>query len=243
MKYLLPTFSNLPAIDLGRYAKGLLVRLHTITGWKLPDDDFFLNTLVAEFTKYLTENCGDLNPEEIGYAFRNYGLEIKDWGKSMNLQLIHDPISEYRKIRADISNMEERLREAKKPEKPVETTGEVDWSEDWEKIKQMAREGEINGLFITDALYGWMDKQGLITMTPKEKWQMVYEAAIIHRMELQHDHPIPNKDVKAKLWKLDDGTWKEDHDLHSAVWLRAKKECVKLEAFKAIKNEHQGYQN
>lgn len=124
------------------------------------------------------------------------------------------------------------------PQKKIESPGPVDWSEDWEKIKQMAREGEINALFITDAIYGWLDKQGLITMTPKEKWQMVYQAAIIHRMELQHDHPIPNKEVKAKLWKLDDGTWKEDPDLHSAVWLRAKKECVKLEAFKAIKNEH-----
>lgn len=121
------------------------------------------------------------------------------------------------------------------PPKSIENTGPVDWSEDWDKVKQMAREGEINALYITDALYNWIDKQGLITISAKEKWQMIYQAAIIYRMELQHENPLPNADIRTKLDLLDNGKWKDDPDIATRVWIMAKKECVKIEAFKAVK--------
>lgn len=127
---------------------------------------------------------------------------------------------------------------AEEPQKSIENTGPVDWSEEWNKVKVMAREGEINSLYLTDALYNWMDKQGLVTISVKEKWQMVYQAAIIYRMELQHENPIPNMEVKAKLDLLDNGKWKDDADIATRVWIMAKKECIKIEALKAVKNEN-----
>jgi hypothetical protein len=94
--------------ELHNHTMALLFRIHTITGWKLPDDEFFLNTLVSEFEKFLSERYPDLNPDEITYAFRNYGTTVKDWGKSMNLSLIDEPIQKYLSVRKCLSDMEER---------------------------------------------------------------------------------------------------------------------------------------
>lgn len=241
MKYLLPTFSNLPAIDLGRHAKGLLVRLHTITGWKLPDDDFFLNTLVSEFTKYLTENCGDLNPEEIGYAFRNYGLETKDWGKSMNLQLIHDPISEYRKVRADISAMEERLKESKnKPDKQIEHTGEVDWSPEWNKLLESARNGSLNALYCVAPIYDWLKKQGMIAFSDRERNEIFEECRQAYAYEIMvalRTANAPDMRAKYELLIKDGREWRENSDLFVHVILMSKQETLKRQAYLTIKNE------
>ena len=110
IKYAARPIKDLPAAELPKYAKALIFRIHTISGWNVPDDDFFLNALVSEFTKLLTESYKDLNVEEIAYAVRNYGLEVKDWGKNMNLSLIDKPIAEYRRVRQCLSEVEERKK-------------------------------------------------------------------------------------------------------------------------------------
>lgn len=122
----------------------------------------------------------------------------------------------------------------KEAENRIENTGEIDWSEEWEKVKNMAYNGEINSIFLSDALYNWMDRNNMITLSAKEKWQMVYQSAIIYRMELQKDNPIPSAEIREIYNKLDNGTWVDDPDIATTVRIMAKKECIKIEAYKSI---------
>lgn len=175
-KYILPRFPDMPAVDLPRHAKGLLFRIHTITGWKLPEDDLFLNTLVSEFSKYLVEQCADLNPEEVSYAVRNHALEVKDWGKSMNLSLIDEPIRSYRERRCAVSEFEEARKKALDASKTKELpAGECDWSEQWEQIKEGAKNGKIDNVIILTPVYDWLEREGLLDLDRDEKIQALRE--------------------------------------------------------------------
>lgn len=107
-KYKSKRFGELSENDVMLHANALVARISIITGWVIPDDEFYLNTLISEFVKFLTEKYHDLNPDEIAYAFRTYGTTVKDWGKSMNLSLIDEPIRKYLSVRACLSEMEER---------------------------------------------------------------------------------------------------------------------------------------
>jgi len=166
--------SDTSPIDVGRHAKGLLFRLHTITGWKLPDDEYFLNTLVSEFTQYLVEKCGDLNPEEITHAFRNYSLELKDWGKNMNLALIDEPLREYRIRRRELSELEERLSNQQEDAKSGELPpAQCDWSEEWMRIKEKAKNGQIRNAVILTPVYDWLVREGILSLSNEEKWELI----------------------------------------------------------------------
>ena len=236
-------FSKTPAIDLVRQAKGLLVRLHTITGWKLPDDDFFLNTLISEFTKYLTENCGDLNPEEVAYAFRNYAMGTKDWGKSMNLHLINEPIAEYRKVRRHISELEERASEsAKDAQISIEPPKEVDWSQEWEKIKESARNGTINTLYIVTPIYDWLKRTNQLTVSGAERIQILEDCrqALAYEMQVALRESLAANPVGKQKYELlikEGDDWRQNEDLWSAVINASKIQTVKIEAQNAIINE------
>lgn len=129
IKYTAKPIKDLSVDELPKHAKALILRIHTVTGWNVPDDTFFLNTLVSEFSKLLAESYKDLNVEEIAYAVRNYGLDIKDWGKNMNLSLIDKPISEYRRVRQCLSEAEERR-------KPV---ADIDYKPTAEELMNMRR--------------------------------------------------------------------------------------------------------
>lgn len=183
VKYRLPRISEIKAIDIPRHAKGLLFRLHTITGWKLPDDEYFLNTLVSEFTQYLVERCGDLNPEEISFAFRNYALDVKDWGKSMNLSLIDSPLSEYRQRRRAVSELEEsRRRDDKEEELPP---GECDWSEQWAAIKEAAKKGQLQHTIILSSIYDWLERNGHMNLEKDDKVELMKSCREDLILELQ----------------------------------------------------------
>lgn len=248
IKYILPVFSKTSAIDIGRQAKGLLVRLHTITGWKLPDDDLFLNTLVSEFSRYLTENCGDLNPEEVAYAFRNYALETQDWGKSMNLQLIHDPISRYRQVRKCISEMEERVSDrTKEGQKLIESPIDTDWSEQWYKIKESARNGTINSIFIVTPIYDWLKRTGRLTVSGEERKQILEDCRQAFALEMRdaiRESGAPNPEARKKydLLVKEGDEWRENEDLWSAVINASKIKAVKIEAQNAVIKD-QKFQN
>lgn len=110
VKYAAKPIRDVPADQLAKEAKALIGRIHVISGWNVPDDKYFLQILTNEFTKLLAESYKDLNVEEIAYAVRNYGLDVKDWGKNMNLSLIDKPISEYRRVRQCLSEVEERKK-------------------------------------------------------------------------------------------------------------------------------------
>lgn len=93
--------------ELSLWPKALLLKIHVITGWVIPASDL-LNILIDQFQKKLIEDYGNLNTEEVEYAFRKSGTVIKDWGKEMNLNLIDQVLIPYLQERIEASANEEK---------------------------------------------------------------------------------------------------------------------------------------
>lgn len=104
IKYASPCFATIPAEDRFLLAKTLLLKIHIITGWTIPNEEMMV-ILIDQFLKKMVESYPTINAEEMEYAFRNN--PVKDWGKNMNLNLIDEVMSPYLQKRKELSRMEE----------------------------------------------------------------------------------------------------------------------------------------
>ena len=77
------------------HAQALLLKIHVITGWRIPENETLLTVLQDQFYKKLIEDYANVNVQEIEYAFRRFGTAIKDWGKDVNLNLIDTVMVQY----------------------------------------------------------------------------------------------------------------------------------------------------
>lgn len=123
VKYIQPVIKKLTAEDLYLHTQALLLKIHVITGWKLPENEALLTILQDQVGKKLVEDYGSVNMAEIEFAFRKYGTSIKDWGKDVNLSFLDTVMLQYLKERQAVSDLEERMKEA--PEKPKPTDEQV----------------------------------------------------------------------------------------------------------------------
>lgn len=71
----------------------LCIRIATITGWILPNEN--IDVLFDQLAKYLVEMYPTLNHEEIEHAFRTKSSNVKDWGKNLNLSLFTEVLEPY----------------------------------------------------------------------------------------------------------------------------------------------------
>ena len=92
--YVSPAIGTLGSSEFSKIVKALLIRIHVITGWMIPENEL-LNVFVDQVRKKMIESYYMLNTEEIEYAFRNTGSDIKDWGKHMNIFLLDQVLSPY----------------------------------------------------------------------------------------------------------------------------------------------------
>ncbi len=110
MKYAAKRIGQMDDSEINLWAKSLLLKIHVITGWTIPENELLI-ILVDQFKKKLSESYHDMNPEEIEYAFRQYGTAVKDWGKAMNLSLMDQVLPQYLAERKRISHeIEERAK-------------------------------------------------------------------------------------------------------------------------------------
>lgn len=146
--------------NLWTYAKATLLKIHVITGWTIPKDEL-MKILLDQFIKKLVESYPNVNPEEIEYAFRNYGTTVKDWGKAMNLSLIDEVMMPYLSDRKHLSHeLEERNTEP--PPVEIYTDEQLDnlhrgWTEEY---YQQIRKGIVKE--IPDYTRAILTKDGLI---------------------------------------------------------------------------------
>lgn len=110
LKYAAKQICQMNDQEINLWPKALLLKIHVITGWVMPENQFF-NILVDQFQKKLIEDYGNLNTEEIEYAFRKSGTIIKDWGKEMNLNLIDQVLIPYLSERVEASANEEKKKD------------------------------------------------------------------------------------------------------------------------------------
>lgn len=108
MKYQSLQLGRVPAAELPVITKNLLLKIHAITGWVVPEKDM-LKMFLEQLMLKARENYADLNPDEILFAFRN-NTEVKDWGKKMNLNLFDEVLIPYKNRRFELSHMEERVK-------------------------------------------------------------------------------------------------------------------------------------
>lgn len=109
LKYKAPPFGRMSPDQLKVAAHVVLVKLHVITGWNMPASGEYLDILLDQFEKKLSESYALVNVEEMECAFRN-NPGVKDWGKAMNLNLIDEVMVPYLERRAELSRQEERVR-------------------------------------------------------------------------------------------------------------------------------------
>lgn len=143
LKYAAPRICDMDMNLQSMWAKSLLLKIHVITGWVIPDTDL-LTILIDQFEKKLIENYGMLNVEEIEYAFRSSGTVVKDWGKSMNLALIDEVLIPYLNHRFELSTTEERLK-SEPPAQKLYTDTQLDdqQREDIEHFYQRLLKGQV----------------------------------------------------------------------------------------------------
>lgn len=125
------------------WAHSLLLKIHVITGWTIPDSEELMNILTDQFQKSLVEKYYMLNTDEIEYAFRNNGTMIKDWGKAMNLNLLDKVLVPYIHNRLQISEAERILNTKKDYTQKIFTQQEIEDSarEDAERNYQLFKKG------------------------------------------------------------------------------------------------------
>jgi hypothetical protein len=175
VKYQSARFGEMKIEDVEVWADALLLKINSITGWVLPEDTG-LTVISDQFKKKLTESYSNCNPDEIEYAFRNYGTSIKDWGKQMNLSLIDEVMIPYLSKRAELSRLEEQKV---KPIDQIENKEDMshasmtDWFND---VAKKIKAGEMLLEFVPPMLYEFMDDNGNINKTAKEKHEYLARA-------------------------------------------------------------------
>lgn len=107
LKYSGKTFGQMAPQELESAAKEVLIRIHIITGWQMPPDELML-VLVDEFNKKILESYPNVTVEEIAFAFRSGGHEVREWGKALNISLIVEVMIPYLERRFELSRFEER---------------------------------------------------------------------------------------------------------------------------------------
>ena len=114
-KYSAPILSRMGETDLFIQASQLLISIHVITGWTIPEKEI-KNVLRKQLIEHLKECYSSLNINEIEYAFRQ-NTSVQDWGKTMNLQLIDEVLLPYLERRLRVSDLERRIKEQPQEQK------------------------------------------------------------------------------------------------------------------------------
>ncbi len=201
--------------------------------------------VIIEFIK---KSFGSLSPLEIKLAF--------DLAINERLDLSADDIKHYENFScAYISrilkaycrwvNQNEKFQSnVKRPEtdqKQIEPTGEVDWSPEWEKLLESARNGYFDPLYCRPAIYDWLKRHDRILLNDRERNEIIEECRQAYAYELMVALRTANAPVMRAKYELlikDGREWRENDDLFNHVIMISKQETLKRQAYLTVKNEY-----
>lgn len=165
IKYESKPFSSMTEAELLKATSVIILKIYIITGWAIPNNEL-KNILVDQLSKKIKESYANVNEQEVEFAFRS-NLTVKDWGKSMNLVLIDQVLSEYLERRSDVSRMEEHYRiQAKQlPPALVDDLTDEDFIEANRAVYKLTNS---YGLLSTK-VYDILVAQGKMNLTDEEK--------------------------------------------------------------------------
>jgi|GEM_PF-5507657 len=168
-------------IDL--WGDALILKIYAITGWTVPESTV-LAILTDQFRKKMLESYALVNPDEVEYAFRNYGTTVQDWGKQMNLALIDQVMIPYLTRRAELSKVEEQAMEPDPipaPEADLSAQAMEDWCKE---LKGRIMRGEIGYSFMPLMPYYWLVKNGRLFRGKGERKEYWHKAIAQRQADL-----------------------------------------------------------
>ncbi len=181
-----------------KWGKALLVKIHVITGWVIPTGEM-LTVLVDQFEKKLFESFPNFNPDEIEFAFRQFGTHVQDWGKQMNLAMIDEVMQPYMNRRYELSQIEEKT-DLKKLISYKEDLGDQAMQSWYEEIILRVKNIKTYSVeFIPLQLYEWLDAKKRIQITVSEKKEYLTRAAnyrLAFLQEIVGNDPAPANQKK-----------------------------------------------
>lgn len=189
LKYAAKTFGKMNEVERELSAYQLLLKIHAIRGWTIPASEL-MDILVTEFQKKLSEGYASVNEEEMMYAFRNSEMDVKDWGKALNLSLIDEVMIPYLEQRFELSKIEEQISKLK-IEEPKELT-----DSDWEEWLLDIKNYQFN--LIPVSAYEYLIRTGKINPTTEDKKKYMDSAATIYGANIQDDVRLWNHFIKQK---------------------------------------------
>ena len=186
IKYAAPCFGRMSEDERKLAAHSVILKISAITGWTIPASDQILDILVDQFEKKLNESYRNVNAEEIEYAFRNRGIETKDWGKALNLTLIDEIMVPYLETRFELSRLEESRNKPLMIENKTKVSDDEinEWLQDW--IKKDRYDLELLPL----PFYDHLVRTEKITLSAKEKWEYTEKATTAIKVTMQQDMDI-----------------------------------------------------
>jgi len=174
MKYAGVPFGKMNDEQRQLSAHSILLKIHAITGWTIPLSDELIEILVGQLSLKLNERYRNVNEAEIEYAFRNRGIENKDWGKALNLTLIDEIMMPYLNNRFDLSRAEESLFH--KYSHAIEDKKELT-EEEWAEWIEDVRKYDFK--IIPCAIYDYLLRKELLILSNKQKHEYM-ERSIAH---------------------------------------------------------------
>lgn len=244
MKYKSKRIGEMDGFALSRQCKGLALKICVITGWQIPDNAEYVTIFDDQIKKKCIDDWQDINFDELEYAMRTYGVKLKDWGKALNLSLIDSCITDYLRERDEASILEERMRSDEQRYVINPNTGErklkadeiapppVDWSPEWEKVIEQAKNGQISDAIIIVPIYDWLRKQKIVDkyIPGTDRWGIVEDCRtqFIEEME-QALATLKEKPHIAleKIRRLKADNWQEDAEMKSLIFNLGKIETVR----------------
>lgn len=166
LKYSAKRFGQMEPDERQMSCTKTLMTISVITGWTIPNPGPMLDILAEQFEKKMTEAYENINMDEVEYAFRNKGLDIKDWGKALNLSLIDEVLKPYLHNRSDLSMQEEKMKNQLTKEELEKTPSQMD-DKEWEEWLEDISKYEINKIPCDS--YEYLVRKEKISLSPKDK--------------------------------------------------------------------------
>lgn len=166
LKYSAKRFGEMDATERQLNCTKALMIISVITGWTIPNPGPMLDILADQFEKKMSEAYENINLEEVEYAFRNKGLDIKDWGKALNLSLIDEVLKPYLHNRSDLSMQEEKMKSQLTKQELEKTPSQMD-DKEWEEWLEDISKYEINKIPCDS--YEYLVRKEKISISPKDK--------------------------------------------------------------------------
>lgn len=199
VKYSGKTFGVMTEEERWFAAQTLLLKISAITGWTIPVSEM-MDILIDQFQKKLQEGYRNTTIAEIEYAFRNRGMDVKDWGKALNLSLMDEIMIPYLSERAELSKVEEHLKTKPMIEEKKQLTDE-EWEEWLEDIKGYPLE------LIPVSCYDYLLRKERINPTTKEKKDYMNKAIPLYAIAISENLRKWDEFIKQK----NDNKIKGDH--------------------------------